>query len=474
MRFSQYFKLDLEQPYLDFLDIPLETDIAAFVDPTALKQLDSDFGHAAQSLMQTFFDKVLQHIAEGELSNAINLLSRLSESNAFHLGLSKGKSRGHGIGAQNATKLGLAISQSKASKSGLLQDLEDTCLIIEGIGSDMISDAICNIIRGPLIEYTQEICRAYDIPLTPNISSGPVWNGDVWTQHYTELPLTSEGKIILVPKAIVRYNISYSSSEYYRHYLLEDMKLEEIRRATTLVHYLKNGEPRVTKEDLKKKYGKDKPSIETQTLKHPAALENYKKDKLKTQSPPLDHEDISEITKTPNIDWNELKKELSEIATGRAEAHKYEAIIEKTLSALFYPCLIYPRREKPIHNGRKRIDIEYTNCAKSGFFFWLSQHYTAPKVFIECKNYDDDLSNPEIDQIAGRFSPSRGKFGIIVYRSCKNQELLKKRCQDTAKDQRGFIITLSDSELIKLIDSRSSTTPHSFPMLFDKFNELID
>lgn len=286
MRFSQYFKLDLEQPYLDFLDIPLETDIAAFVDPTALKQLDSDFGHAAQSLMQTFFDKVLQHIAEGELSNAINLLSRLSESNEFHLGLSKGKSRGHGIGAQNATKLGLAISQSKASKSGLLQDLEDTCLIIEGIGSDMISDAICNIIRGPLIEYTQEICRAYDIPLTPNISSGPVWNGDVWTQHYTELPLTSEGKIILVPKAIVRYNISYSSSEYYRHYLLEDMKLEEIRRATTLVHYLKNGEPRVTKEDLKKKYGKDKPSIETQTLKHPAALENYKKDKLKTQSPP--------------------------------------------------------------------------------------------------------------------------------------------------------------------------------------------
>jgi hypothetical protein len=474
MRFSQYFQLNLEQPYLDFLDIPLDTDVAAFVDPTALKQLDSDFGHAAQSLMQTFFDKVLQHITSNNLAKAIELLSKLSESNEFHLGLSKGKARGHGIGAQNATKLGLAISQSKASKSGLLQDLEDTCLVIEGIGSDMISDAICNIIRGPLIEYTQEMCNLHNIPLTPNINSGAVWNGDAWVQHYTKLPMTNEGKIILVPKMIVRYNISYSSTEYYRHYLLEDMRLDEIQRATTLVHYLKNGAPRVTKTDLLKKYGKDKTSIETQTLKHPAALENYKKDKLETLSNPLDHEDISEITNTQRIDWANLKLELSQISTGRPSAHDYERLIEKTLTALFYPCLSYPKREKKIHAGRKRVDIEYTNCSKNGFFSWLAQHYTAPKIFIECKNYDDDLNNPEIDQLAGRFSPSRGQFGIISYRKCKDPEKLKLRCQDTAKDHRGYIITLSDAELIELIDSRASAKPYEFPLLYKKFNELID
>ncbi|PYC25881.1 hypothetical protein DMO17_09435 [Aquipseudomonas alcaligenes] len=474
MRFSQFFQLNLEQPYLDFLDIPLDTDVAAFIDPTGLKQLDSEFGHIAQSLMQTFFDKVLQEIANNNLSNAISLLSHLSESNEFHLGLSKGKARGHGIGAHNAHKLGLAISQSKASQSGLLQDLEDTCLVIEGIGSDMISDAICNIIRGPLIEYTQEMCNLHNIPLTPNIKSGPIWDGDKWTQYFTSLPMTSDGKAILVPKIIIRHNISYSSSEYYRHYLLEDMQRDEISRATTLVHYLKDGSPRVTKTDLLNKYGKDKKAIEAQTINHRSALENYKRDKGNTLTHALDHEDISEITKTPKLEWSKVQQEFSLISTGRSTAHDYENLIERTLTALFYPCLNHPKREKSIHNGRKRIDIEYTNSAKNGFFSWLAQHYPAAKIFIECKNYDDDLSNPEVDQLSGRFSPSRGKFGIIVYRKCKNAHLLDLRCKDTANDQRGYIVTLSDDEIIELIKERESANPYSFPLLKRKFDALID
>ncbi|MFA6527283.1 MAG: hypothetical protein WCT20_02565, partial [Candidatus Babeliales bacterium] len=43
----------------------------------------------------------------------------------------------------------------------------DTCLLIHGIGTDMISDAICNIIRGPLISYTHDMCKYYDIPMEP-------------------------------------------------------------------------------------------------------------------------------------------------------------------------------------------------------------------------------------------------------------------------------------------------------------------
>ena len=373
----------------------------------------------------------------------------------------------------SATKLGTAIAQSKASKTGLLRDLEDTCLVIEGIGSDMISDAICNIIRGPLIEYTQAMCKSYGIPLTPNIKSGPVWNGEKWSQYFCDLPMTSSGKVILVPKVIVRYNIAYSSSEYYQHYLLEDMQRDEIARATTLVHYLKSGAPRVTKKALKEKYGTDKKCIEEQSLKHRDAFENYKKDKSSTLSHPLEHEDISELTGTKTVDWSSLKAELISIAAGRKSAHDYEDCVEKIISALFYPSLIYPKREKTIHNGRKRIDIEYTNEAKEGFFSWLAQHYSAAKIFVECKNYRDDLSNPVIDQIAGRFSPSRGRFGIIVHRATRNIDLLRARCRDTANDQRGFIITLSDEELLSLIDSRSVNSS-AYPLLRKKFDELID
>src|SRR3712207_8001910 len=45
-------------------------------------------------------------------------------------------------------------------------------------------------------------------------------------------------------------------------------------------------------------------------------------------------------------------------------------------------------------------------------------------------------SNPELDQIAGRFSPSRGKFGIITSRNLNNKPLFLERCKDTARDDR--------------------------------------
>ena len=42
--------------------------------------------------------------------------------------------------------------------------------------------------------------------------------------------------------------------------------------------------------------------------------------------------------------------------------------VEELLTALFYPALTDPRIEHPIHEGRKRIDITYTNNARQGFF----------------------------------------------------------------------------------------------------------
>ena len=35
MRVSEYFNLNRTQPYLDFVDIPLNTDVSVFLDPNA-------------------------------------------------------------------------------------------------------------------------------------------------------------------------------------------------------------------------------------------------------------------------------------------------------------------------------------------------------------------------------------------------------------------------------------------------------
>jgi len=479
MRVSEYFNLEKTQPYLDFVDIRLDTDIEVFVDPTALRSLKSSWAHECASLVQHYFEAVLSHMSEGKHIEAQALVSSLNERNEFHLGFSRGKSRGHAFGKKSAESVWGALSKSQASKSGLLQDLEDTCLLIEGIGMDMVSDAVCNIIRGPLIKYTQDICGYYGIPLTPDVASGPIWNptSEIWESHWVTLPMTKEGKVILVPKVFVRHRLSYDYQDYYTHYLLPVMQYEELQANTSLVELLRDGRRRVTKKALREKYGSNKLAVVEQTLKHPQVLKEYKVDKDKEEKipPPLDHEQFSIIEVTEPPKWDELIVQLCALGTGREKATEYEDLIERILSALFYPSLCWPKKQHNIHDGRKRIDITYTNEAKVGFFAWLSQHYPSAFIFVECKNYGKEIENPEVDQISGRFSPSRGVVGLLVCRSIEKPEVLEKRCIDTAKDQRGYILVLSDDDILELMEAaKSGIQSHSFPLLMQKFRRLVD
>jgi hypothetical protein len=105
------------------------------------------------------------------------LLRALREPNETHLGLSKGRSRGHALGNESAHDVWSALSRSEAAKSGLLKDLEDTVLMIEGISVDIVSDMTTNIIRGPLIcrecpPVAQWLCAS----TTPSPTTRTMWS----------------------------------------------------------------------------------------------------------------------------------------------------------------------------------------------------------------------------------------------------------------------------------------------------------
>ena len=85
-------------------------------------------------------------------------MSSLRESNAFHLGYSTKESSGTALGEKTAEDILDSLKSSQAAKSGILTDLEDTALTIPGIGSDRISDSVCNILKGFFIEYTKDVC----------------------------------------------------------------------------------------------------------------------------------------------------------------------------------------------------------------------------------------------------------------------------------------------------------------------------
>lgn len=477
MRASEFFGLNRTQPTLEFVDVDIQGDTRVFVDPRAFRFIDSAWSRECTSLLQNFFDTVLQAIRSNDHAKARYLLASLSEPNETHLGLSKGRAQGRGMGTELARDVWSSISRSRAVASGLIEDLEDTVLFVEGIGFDIVSDITTNIIRSQLIEFTHDVADYYGIPMTRDVGSGQIWNRQQrkWTQQYTELPVTSHGPLVLVPKSIVRRNQTFDPGEYYNHYVLPQLEQDELQRQSSLVEVLRSGRRRVTKKRLKAKYGQGKRvNLET-TLTHPDLLDEYRSAKNVRQQPP-GHKEMAELTDSDLPDWDSLLEAVTSLPPGPDHASDYHWAVEALLTALFYPALDQPQREHRIHQGRKRIDITYTNVATLGFFDWVNrvQMAPAPNIFVECKNYGGELGNPEVDQLAGRFSPLRGRVGLLVHRGFGDKGLLIRRCRDTALDHRGFIIVLDDEDLGQLVDERKRF-PESvrFDLLRQRFEQLV-
>ena len=272
--------------------------------------------------------------------------------------------------------------------------------------------------------------------------------------------------------------MDYDADEYYEHYLIAFLQEYELSSPTReLVRLLKDGTPRVSKKSVKEKYGRGKRVIVRETLNHPEILDRYRADKRNSIRPPMEHEDLADEENSPQPDWTVLLRSVRAVPRGPESAGDFHSAIADLLAALFYPSLVDPRREYPIHDGRKRIDITFTNAATTGFFGWLALNYAAGHVFIECKNYSGDPANPELDQLAGRFSPSRGQVGLLICRTFENKELFLTRCRDTANDHRGFILALDDDDLQALVAERQ--TVHSDlrqirpRLLKDRFDRLV-
>lgn len=473
---SEHYSLGRTQPTLDFVDVPIDGDLRVFVDPRALRLLASQWGAECVSLVQSFFRTVLNAIHEERHDDAQRLLLFLREPNETRLGLSRGRPRGRALGPESALSVWEALRRSEAVRSGLLEDLEDTILMVEGISSDIVSDITTNLIREPLIQYTQDVCPYYGIPLVNDVDSGPLWQPrrQEWGSTYVRLPIAAGRKLLLVPKSIVRRRMDYDSEEYFNNYILEHLREQELSANTELVRLLKSGGRRVTKKDLRAKYGTGKSVIVRETLNTPRLLDDYRRDKRHDIRPPLTHYQIAETEGTPAPDWTALRDRVLAVAPGRANAGSYETAIEAFLTAVLYPALSHPQVQYEIHDGRKRIDITYTNGAHAGFFYWLALHYPAAHVFVECKNYSTDPANPELDQLAGRFSPSRGQFGLLVCRRFEDKELFIQRCIDTARDSRGFIVPLDDADLQRFLEERRlDDLVLDFPMLRERFARLV-
>ncbi|MFD8246928.1 hypothetical protein [Nocardia sp. NPDC059691] len=293
VRVSEYYGLSGDQGTLDFVDVEIDRDTLLFIDPSVIASIDGPWEHACISAIQSFFQEVIDCIKAGDKDKAKSLLSHLSEDNSTRLGYSK-RNRGSGVGSKLSEEFFTELSASDAVHSGLISDIEDTALLIEGVGEDRISDVVTNIIRNLLIEYTQAAAAYYGIPLKNSIAVPPYWgaNKRQWVSRYFDLPVAGKSPLILVPKSIVRRLLFINPGEYYSHYVLTYLMDDEVRRQSPLVRVFKTQNKQyVTKKDVAKKYkkkhsqdgrrGVEKRINVEATERFPSLIAKYKADKAK-------------------------------------------------------------------------------------------------------------------------------------------------------------------------------------------------
>lgn len=476
--FASTFGIAKSQAELDFVNVNLDEDTPLYIDPYALTTKDDDWSIDCHSLVVSFFENILIAIRDNNTKRGIELLSRLSEPKETRLGVTEYGSDGRGIGPTQALAIFNALKQSRAAKTGLLEDLSDFALFIPSIGRDKISDMTTNIIRGPLIKYTQSQCELYSVPMR-SVPSGFYWDleREEWIQSYVALPVYNQEKILLVPKYIVRYQIGVSHTLFRRQFVLEFLMEHHRRADDALVTTIRDKKGNIKRKTVYKKtvsdhYPKDKDFLAEFSLAHPEVIESYRESLKEASSriPNISRDIVNEYDLARH-----LIHQLSDIPPGAETANDYHDLMIGIISFLFFPNLIYPKKETPINSGRKRIDIVYTNGKNKGFFYRiaLDQTIKANVVHVECKNYSNDIANPEFDQLLGRFDHNRGKLGILLYRQSDKPQDVLSRCKDAARSSLGVILPMDDAFVIQCLTHISKNERRNIDHLLDDLYTLI-
>jgi hypothetical protein len=203
----KHFGLDAQgytQHNVEFLDLYLGIDNKLFFDYNKILQGNSTLYGAMRADINVFMKSLFTYLANNKNSDLSILLDGLHETNATHLGLSKGKPRGKSVGNELKEKIfeNLHFLKKALAKGNL--EIDSIYFGIENIGPDRISDIVTSIIKSRLILFTQQQCIKHSI-LMHKVAVNKIFNSRtaIWESKFVELPIYQNEPVILIPKDIV-------------------------------------------------------------------------------------------------------------------------------------------------------------------------------------------------------------------------------------------------------------------------------
>jgi len=452
MLFTEYFGLSKTQLELDFVDSPVEKDIKLFVDPFAISQREDNFSRNCNRSIIAFFQHIVDAIRSNDLETARYLTTYFKEPAEIGFGFSVSTRRGRGMQRDGQAKKMLdALQESSAVKTGFIHYIEESELLIDGIGRDKISDLTASIIRNYLAEYTKQQCDLYNIP-TQNVLLKPYYSpcAGKWITNNFDLPIVMGQSVLLVPKAFARYDPAYNRQDYYNNFVITTLQEAHLSANSSLVQTLRNGQKRVYKKDVKADFKLTTQNLYIFCKDHPSEMNRYRAELERLE---INKNQYRGKEGEEELIANSLIAALKSIPSGNDSAREYHRMMIGIIEFIFFPHLLYPQKEVEINEGRKRIDITMENGARQGILNELHsvRHLPCNYVPFECKNYSLDIANPELDQISDRFSLERGILGFLCCRQFQDRPVFLERCRDSFKEDRGLIIPLDDERIIQLL-----------------------
>lgn len=237
MHVTDYYGIPKPVP---FLDVDVTKDKPMFVDPRAIRlsRQPQPFAGQAVNCMETFFHAISSCVVTGQPADArrgLDLLQHFEEPWETRLGYAEEGFSGHG----GADEVGEWIWQAMKTDAralvdvGILTQIEDLPLFVEGVAEDITSDLTTRVIFEPLAAFTADMLARY-----PQFTAGnhekqkvarQVWDpvAAKWTTADVELPIADGKALLLVPRGWARPTLLMNAGRFYDTSLLSYAQSEQ-------------------------------------------------------------------------------------------------------------------------------------------------------------------------------------------------------------------------------------------------------
>lgn len=270
-----------------FLDVPVNTDVEFFIDPTLIERLPYDWCKSAQAKIDDFFQNLRQAARVDDNERLRYLLSCGQEINALRLGYSQNKPCGRGASPQSLFDIFVQAKSIEILKLDLATRLQDHVIFIENFDKDRLSDLLSHIILSDIASFTYKQCKKYKYDTSEEVILGKGWDAikHSWMNIKGYPIWYGESKILLLPKFIICKNMVVSVHNYIWKQILKEIQDDSFTKYPDLCRKVqdKRGrskfkEPR--KKDLydhfiRKQGMSEKDFATSYTMKHKDSLEKF-------------------------------------------------------------------------------------------------------------------------------------------------------------------------------------------------------